>query len=172
MFAIGVEQIIRLTKDGIEKDIKINELQNELIKAQRAGIEKDVKINKLENDNHLYRQRLLDQCVAGTRPTEVTATEIAAVRTLTDMHYTYACGERWKPPLGAKPDFNLIDHWRGKAVEWERRYHELSERQPKTVGYSLRAHDAALKSLQVDTYFSHDAGVAIARAIDVYFHNT
>lgn len=36
----------------------------------------------------------------------------AAIATLTAMGYAYNGGQRWKPPIGQKPDFDLIDQLR------------------------------------------------------------
>lgn len=36
----------------------------------------------------------------------------AAIATLTAMGFAYNGGQRWKPPLGQKPDFDLIDQLR------------------------------------------------------------
>lgn len=36
----------------------------------------------------------------------------AAIATLTAMGYTYNGGQRWRPPVGKKPDFDLIDQLR------------------------------------------------------------
>lgn len=35
--------------------------------------------------------------------------ELAAVRTLEALGYTYHGSEQWKPPIGKAPDFDLID---------------------------------------------------------------
>lgn len=43
---------------------------------------------------------------------ETYAAALAAVRTLEAKGYTYNGAELWKPPLGAVPDFNLIDELR------------------------------------------------------------
>lgn len=43
------------------------------------------------------------------------AAKTAAVRTLEGKGYTYGGGQLWKPPLGKKPDFDLIDQPKGSG---------------------------------------------------------
>lgn len=38
----------------------------------------------------------------------------AAIRTLRGMGYYWNGGEQWRPSLGKKPNFDLIDHWRNQ----------------------------------------------------------
>ena len=41
----------------------------------------------------------------------------AALRTLAHLKYTYHGGELWKPPLGKKPNFNLVERLRDELDE-------------------------------------------------------
>lgn len=56
---------------------------------------------------------------------ETVAAAMAAIRTLEAKGYTYNGAELWKPPVGAAPDFNLIDDLRTRADDVDRLVREL-----------------------------------------------
>ena len=56
----------------------------------------------------------------------------SAKRTLESLGYTDNGGELWKPPVGPKPNFSLMDSYRHRIAELESRAVKLPDR--KTAG--------------------------------------
>lgn len=52
----------------------------------------------------------------------------AAISTLQHMGYMYNGGQQWKPPIGTKPDFDLIDRLRAERDALQLRLNEADQR--------------------------------------------
>jgi hypothetical protein len=66
----------------------------------------------------------------------------AAIATLTAMGYTYNGGQAWKPPIGKKPDFGLIDRLRCQL--------EVSEDTRQVLRSCLAQAESELETLAVE----------------------
>jgi hypothetical protein len=53
--------------------------------------------------------------------------EIAAVKTLNQMGYTYHGGELWVPPLGKEPNWGLVEMWQHEAQRYKARAASLAK---------------------------------------------
>lgn len=90
----------------------------------------------------------------------------AAIATLTDMGYTYSGGQHWKPPIGKKPDFDLIDRLRCQleVSEDTRQLLRSCLAQAESELDAFRAQLAAPQPLPSHAMFkrAEDAGVSFA----------
>ena len=52
----------------------------------------------------------------------------AAIKTLQSLGYAYNGGQQWKPPIGTKPDFDLIDTLRAERDALQLRLNAADQR--------------------------------------------
>jgi hypothetical protein len=91
----------------------------------------------------------------------------SAAKTLSRLGYTDNGGELWKPPLGKKPDFDLIDQLRAeieRLQRFETAYKEFSDKtdwvRPNAASHELGMHVADILHKRCDDLTSHNQAQA------------
>ena len=74
-------------------------------------------------------QMWFEAMAAAPAPSNAEASEAsAAIATLQHLGYAYCGGEHWKPPIGKKPDFDLIDTLRAERDDLQLRLNTADQR--------------------------------------------
>ncbi|MBU0523459.1 MULTISPECIES: hypothetical protein [unclassified Pseudomonas] len=84
----------------------------------------------------------------------------AAIATLQHMGYMYNGGQQWKPPIGTKPDFDLIDTVRAERDALQLRLNEADQRIDELESQLAYAVDALNEVVKVSAIYEKPFEIA------------